>query len=118
MSREESLAFICAVAIECQAKAEDSCQNIIIAKEERDVQELVDNYENLVIITYAVGSWNYATDKGHTIICAVSPEEQINDVIELQTIERRSFVNELKQSESKKMLQTDMQYLRHEVLWL
>lgn len=96
VSREESLAFICAVAIECQAKAEDTCQNIVIAKEERDVQELVDNYENLVIITYAVGSWNYATDKGHTIICAVSPEEQINDVIELQTIERRSFVNELK----------------------
>ncbi len=96
VSREESLAFICAVAIECQKNAEGAYQNIIIAKEDQDVQELVDNYENLVIITYAVGSWNYATDKGHTIICAVSPEEQIKNTVELQTIERRSFINELK----------------------
>lgn len=32
VSREESLAFICAVAIKCQAKAEDTCQNIVITK--------------------------------------------------------------------------------------
>lgn len=96
VSREESLAFICAVVLEYQTKTDSSCQNIIIAKENQDVQDLVDNYENLAIITYAVGSWGYATDKGHTIICAVSPEEQINNAIELPIIERQSFVNELK----------------------
>ncbi len=95
VSRKESLAFIVATVIEQEKHNEDWRYNCILAFNEDDIRQLIEKYDNLVIITDKVGNWEYAIQKGHSIICAVSPEDQIKAPIKLPTIDRDSFVAEL-----------------------
>lgn len=92
-SRTESLAFCLAAFLEKGASCLDRC---IVVKDEQTLNEILDCYENFIIITNIPNvSHRYATSKGHTILYATCLEDQINNAVALPPIDRESFITSL-----------------------
>lgn len=95
-SRSESLAFYLAVFLEKGYSYLDRC---IIIKNEQTLNEIINCYERLIIITNVNNvNHRYALSKGHTIAYATCIEDQIRDAIKLPPIDRESFTNSLQSS--------------------
>lgn len=90
-SKEMAKAFVVA------AMLQNDVQNCIIAEDEKDALQVLQNYENTCVVTYALGSWNYATEKGNSVIVVVDKEDRCPDAIKLSPIDRHAMAQSLRE---------------------
>ncbi len=98
ISTEESLSFIVAALLDKDIRLAD--RSIVVCNEQA-LERIIDQYENLIIITDIDNkNYNYASEKHHTIFYAANAEEvfQASNVVELPQVDRELFIKSLVES--------------------
>lgn len=101
MAQEESMAFVMACILNSEKKESFQSRCIIIKNNEDILNRLVDEYENLIIITNVEHKNHfYALEKGHSIFYATCPADMTSDKdsIILPPIDKGLFVKSLQRS--------------------
>lgn len=94
LTQSEGIAFTIASIITSNG-ADKLKERLIVVTEKNAFNDLVEHYDNLVLLTTITDSINYAINKGHTVIVASTPADQLNNAVTLPIIEREGFVNAL-----------------------
>lgn len=93
LTQDECIAFAIATL---RTKEIDSIydRTIIVTKKEA-YEDLVEHYDNLILITTLTEGIHYSTRKGHTIVVASTPADQVKNTIILPIIEKQGFIDSL-----------------------
>lgn len=94
LSQSEGIAF----AIASLATFDDAGMLIsrtIVATEKSAFEDLVEHYDNLIILTNQSNNIHYSTKRGHSIIVASTPADVKNEAVKLPIIEKEGFINSL-----------------------
>lgn len=94
LSQDEGIAFSIASILTC-SQADVLKDRLIVVTDKKAFDELVEQYNNLIILTTVTEGINYATNRGHAVIVASTPADQIKQVVVLPTIEKEGFVKAL-----------------------
>ena len=90
LTKDEGIAFSIATLI--TNKNDVLLDKIIIATEKNAYEDLVEHYNNLIIITTIADGTHYSNKRGHTIIIVSTPDDVVKDAIQLPRIERDGFI--------------------------
>lgn len=94
LTQNEGIAF--AIASILTSEDADMLMSRLIVVTERDAyNDLVEHYDNLILLTTITEGVNYATKRGHSVIVASTPEDQLSGAIKLPIIKKEGFVNAL-----------------------
>ena len=93
LTKDECIAF--AIATLKTKEIEDLFDRTIIVTQKEAYEDLVEHYNNLILITTLTDSVHYSTRKGHAIIIATSPSDQVKDATKLPIIEKHGFISSL-----------------------
>ncbi len=94
LTQNEGIAF--AIASILTSEQADKLMSRLIVVTERDAyNDLVEHYDNLILLTTITEGVNYATKRGHSVIVASTPEDQLSGAIKLPIIKKEGFVNAL-----------------------
>ncbi len=96
LTQNESIAFSIASIMTCD-DAEVLKDRLIVVTDKDAYNDLVEHYNNLIIVTTITEGINYSTKRGHTVVVASTPADQINSSIKLPRIDREGFINALEQ---------------------
>lgn len=96
LTQSEALAFVIASIATC-CNADKLMAKTIIVTDKNTFDDLVSHYENIIIITTLRDNVSYALSKNHTVICAVTPEDQVSTAEKLPRVERESFVKAIEE---------------------
>ncbi|MBQ7946206.1 MAG: hypothetical protein IJ280_05785 [Bacteroidales bacterium] len=96
LTQSEALAFVIASIATC-CNADKLTAKTIIVTDKNTFDDLVSHYENIIIITTLRDNVSYALSKNHTVICAVTPEDQVSTAEKLPRVERESFVKAIEE---------------------
>ena len=91
LTQSEAVAFALASIATC-SDADKLHAKTIIVTDQNTFNDLVSHYDNLIIITTLRDNMAYALSRNHTIICAVTPEDQVSSAVMLARVEREGFV--------------------------
>ena len=91
MTQSEAVAFVLASIATCSG-ADKLLAKTIVVTDKNTFDDLVSHYENLIIITTFRDNMSYALSRNHTVICAVTPEDQVSTAEKLPRVEREGFV--------------------------
>lgn len=91
LTQSEAVAFVLASIATCSA-ADKLLARAIVVTDKNTFDDLVSHYENLIIITTLRENMSYALSRNHTVICAVTPEDQVSTAEKLPRVEREGFV--------------------------
>lgn len=91
LTQSEAVAFVLASIATC-SDADKLLAKTIIVTDKNTFDDLVSHYENLIIITTLRDNMSYALSRNHTIICAVTPEDQVSTAERLPRVEREGFI--------------------------
>lgn len=91
LTQSEVIAFVLASIISC-SDADKLWPKTIVVTDKNTFNDLVSHYENLIIITTLRENMSYALSRNHTVICAVTPEDQVSTAEKLPRVEREGFV--------------------------
>lgn len=91
LTQSEAIAFALASIATCDY-ADKLWSKVIVVTDKNIFNDLVYHYENLIIITTLRDNVYYALSHSHTIICAVTPEDQVSTAEKLPRVEREGFV--------------------------
>ena len=93
LTQDECIAFAIATL---RTKEIDSIydRTIIVTKKEA-YEDLVEHYDNLILITTLTEGIHYSTRKGHTIVVASTPADQVKNTKILPIIEKQGFIDSL-----------------------
>ena len=91
LTQSEAIAFVISSISTC-CNADKLTAKTIVVTDKNTFDDLVSHYENLIIITTLRDNISYALSNNHTVICAVTPEDQVSTAEKLQRVERESFV--------------------------
>lgn len=91
LTQSEALAFVLASIATC-CNADKLMAKTIVVTDKNTFDDLVFHYENLIIITTLRENMSYALSHNHTVICAVTPEDQVSTAEKLPRVEREGFV--------------------------
>ena len=94
LTQSEGVAFAIA-SILTNENAEKLKARVVVVTEKNAYDDLVEHYDNLVLLTTLTESLNYTTNRGHSVIVASTPADQIKDVFTLPIIEKEGFVKAL-----------------------
>jgi len=94
LTQSEGIAFAIASIYTC-ADADKLKDRMIVVSEKNAFNDLVEHYDNLILLTTITEGINYATNRGHTVIVASTPADQIDDAVILPIIEREGFLKAL-----------------------
>lgn len=93
LTQSEGIAFAIASIF---TSDDDKLKDRVIVVTEKDAyNDLVEHYDNLVLLTTITEEVNYATNRGHAVIVASTPADLIKQVITLPIIEKEGFVEAL-----------------------
>jgi len=87
----EGIAFSIATLMTCKESDKLVDRTIVVTKK-KAYEELVEHYDNLIILTTFAEGVHYATKRGHTIIVVTTPADCIKDAVKLPIIEKEGFV--------------------------
>ncbi len=94
LTQNEGIAF--AIASILTSEGADKLMSRLIVVTERDAyNDLVEHYDNLILLTTITEGVNYATKRGHSVIVASTPEDQLSGATKLPIIKKEGFVNAL-----------------------
>ena len=96
LTQSEALAFVIASIATC-SNADMLAAKTIVVTDKNTFDDLVCHYENLVIITTLRDNMSYALSRNHTVICAVTPEDQVSTAEKLPRVEREGFIKAIKE---------------------
>lgn len=91
LTQSEAVAFVLASIATC-SDADKLLARAIVVTDKNTFDDLVSHYENLIIITTLRENMSYALSRNHTVICAVTPEDQVSTAEKLPRVERDGFV--------------------------
>ncbi len=91
LTQSEAVAFVLASIATC-SDADKLWAKTIIVTSKNTFDDLVSHYENLIIITTLRDNMSYALSHNHTVICAVTPEDQVSTAEKLPRVEREGFI--------------------------
>jgi len=94
MTQNEGIAF----AIASLMTSEDADRLItraIVVTDKNAYNDLVEHYDNLIILTTLTDDVHYSTRRGHAVIIASTPADNIKEAITLPIIEKERFVGTL-----------------------
>lgn len=91
LTQSEAVAFVLASIATC-SDADKLLARAIVVTDRNTFDDLVFHYENLIIITTLRDNMSYALSRNHTVICAVTPEDQMSTAEKLPRVEREGFV--------------------------
>lgn len=90
LTQDEGIAFAIATLITNQNDV--LLDKLIVATEKNAFEDLVEHYNNLIIITNITEGVHYSNKRGHTIIIVSTPADSVKDAIQLPRIEREGFI--------------------------
>lgn len=94
LTQSEGIAFAIASISTCE-DSEMLKDRMIVVTEKWAFDDLTQHYNNLILITTLTDNILYATKRGHSIIVASTPAEQLSEAIHLPIIEKNGFVASL-----------------------
>ena len=94
LTQSEGIAF--AIASILTSKDADRLKSRMIVVTEKDAyNDLVEHYDNLILLTTVTEDIHYSTKRGHSVIIAATPADQIKQAVTLPIIEKDGFVEAL-----------------------
>ena len=95
LTQNEGIAF--AIASILTSEDADRLKSRMIVVTEKDAyNDLVEHYDNLILLTTVTEDIHYSTKRGHSVIVASTPADQIKkDIVPLPIIEKEGFVKTL-----------------------
>ena len=90
LTKDEGIAFAIATLIRNQNDV--LLNKLIVATEKNAFEDLVEHYQNLIIITTITEGVHYSNKRGHTIIIVSTPADSVKGAIQLPRIEREGFI--------------------------
>lgn len=94
LTQNEGIAF--AIASLMTSKDADGLINrTIVVTDENAYNDLVEHYDNLIILTSLTDHVHYSTSRGHAVIVATTPADHTGKAIKLPMIEKDRFVGTL-----------------------
>jgi hypothetical protein len=94
LTQSEGIAFAIASILTCE-DAEKLKARMIVVTEKNAYEDLTEHYDNLILLTTVTEGINYSTNRGHSVIVASTPADQIKVAINLPIIEKEGFVKAL-----------------------
>lgn len=94
LTQSEGIAFVIASILTCD-EGEMLKNKVIVVTEKNAYNDLVEHYDNLILLTTVTENVNYAKNRGHSVIVVSTPADQIKDAIALPIIEKEGFVEAL-----------------------
>ena len=94
LTQSEGIAFAIA-SILTSEDAEKLKARMIVVTEKNAYEDLTEHYDNLILLTTVTEGINYSTNRGHSVIVASTPADQIKVAITLPIIEKEGFVKAL-----------------------
>ncbi len=94
LTQSEAVAFVLA-SIATINDADKLLAKTIVVTDKNTFDDLISHYENLIIITTIRENMEYASSRNHTVICAVTPEDQVSTAEKLPKVEREGFIKAL-----------------------
>ena len=94
LTQNECVAFAVASIMTCE-EAEKLKSRVLIVTENSTFEDLVEHYENLIIITTVAENVQYTVKRGHSVIVATTPSDMTRNPILLPIIEKEGFVKAL-----------------------
>ena len=91
LTQSEAVAFVLAT-IATSSEADKLTAKTIVVTDKNTFDDLVSHYDNLIIITTLRANMSYALARNHTVICAVTPQDQVSTAEMLPRVEREAFV--------------------------
>lgn len=91
LTQDEGIAF--AIATLMANKNDVLLDKAIVATEKNAYADLVEHYDNLIIITTITEGVYYSVKRGHTIIIISTPADCLNNAIQLPRINKEGFVS-------------------------
>ena len=94
LTQNEGIAF--AIASILTSDDADKLKSRMIVVTEKDAyNDLVEHYDNLILLTTVTEGVHYSTKRGHSVIVASTPADQIKQAVSLPIIEKDGFVEAL-----------------------
>lgn len=90
LTQDEGIAFSIATLITNQNDV--LFDKLIVATEKNAFEDLVEHYNNLIIITNITEGVHYSNKRGHTIIIVSTPADSVKGAIQLPRIDREGFI--------------------------
>lgn len=94
LSQSEGIAFAIA-SIMTYNESESLKSRMVVATEKNAFNDLVEHYDNLILLTTVTEDIHYSTKRGHSVIIAATPADQIKQAVTLPIIEKEGFVEAL-----------------------
>lgn len=94
LTHDECIAFAIASILTCE-QSYSLRSRVVVVTEKYALEDLVNHYDNLIILTTLTESLQYITKRGHCVIVASTPADQINEAVNLSIIEKQGFINAL-----------------------
>ena len=94
LTQSEGITF--AIASILSSEDADKLKSRMIVVTEKDAyNDLVEHYDNLILLTTVTEGVHYSTKRGHSVIVASTPADQIKQAVSLPIIEKDGFVEAL-----------------------
>ena len=94
LSQSEGVAFAIASIMTCK-ESESLKSRMVVVTEKSAFDDLVEHYDNLILLTTVTDDINYSKKRGHSVIVASTPVDLIKDAVTLPIIEKEGFVKAL-----------------------
>ncbi len=94
LSQNECIAFAIA-SILTSEKSHVLNSRMIVVTDKSAFDDLVNHYDNLIILTTLTEDLQYTVRRGHSVIVASTPADQLNGCVALPIIEKEGFVGAL-----------------------
>ena len=94
LTQSEGIAFAIA-SILTSEDADMLMSRLIVVTEKDAYNDLVEHYDNLILLTTVAEDIHYSTKRGHSVIIAATPADQIKQAVTLPIIEKEGFVEAL-----------------------
>ena len=94
LTHNECIAFAIASILTCE-QSHSLKSRMIVVTEKNALEDLVSHYDNLIILTTLTEALQYTIKRGHTVIVASTPADQIKGAESLPIIEKQGFVKAL-----------------------
>ncbi len=94
LTQSEGIAFAIASIMTCE-ESDVLKDKMIVVTEKNAYDDLVQHYNNLILLTTLTDGIHYTTKRGHTVIVASTPADQKNEAVNLPIIDKDGFVSAL-----------------------
>lgn len=91
LTQNEGIAFAIASVMICE-ESEKLKDKMVVVTEKNAYDDLVQHYDNLILLTTLTDGIQYTTKRGHTVIVASTPADQKKGAVILPLIEKDGFV--------------------------